>query len=58
MYLFASRIVILIKRKELSMFALAVIICLLLFVALSGADLLVENINPDELSNMGVERKS
>jgi hypothetical protein len=40
------------------MFALAVIICLLPFVALSGANLLVENINPDELSNMGVEIKS
>ncbi len=40
------------------MFMLAIIICLLLFVALSGANLLVENINPDELSNMGVEKKS
>ncbi len=40
------------------MFVLAIIICLLLFVALSGANLLVENINPDELSNMGVEKKS
>ena len=37
---------------------LAIIVCLLLFLALSGADLLVENINPDELSNMGVEKKS
>ena len=33
-------------------------ILLLLFVALAGADLLVSNINSDELSNMGVERKS
>ena len=40
------------------MFVLAIIICLLLFVALSSANLLVENINPDELSNMGVEKKS
>ncbi len=39
------------------MFVLAIII-LLLFLALSGADLLVENMNPDELSNMGVEKKS
>jgi hypothetical protein len=39
------------------MFMFAIII-LLLFLALSGADLLVENINPDELSNMGVEKKS
>ena len=40
------------------MFAIIVSILLLLFVALAGADLLVENINSDELSNMGVEKKS
>ena len=40
------------------MFILAVSIGLLLLLLLSGADLLVENINSDELSNMGVERKS
>ena len=40
------------------MFALAVIVGLPLFLALSGAELLVENISPDELSNMGVEQKS
>ena len=40
------------------MFVLAVSICLLLFVALAGANLLISNINSDELSNMGVERKS
>jgi len=39
------------------MFVLIVSICLLLFLALAGADLLVENINSDELSNMGVEKK-
>ena len=39
------------------MFVLAIIICLL-FLALSSANLLVENINPDELSSMGVEKKS
>ena len=39
------------------MFVIAIIICLL-FLALSGANLLVENISPDELSNMGVEKKS
>ncbi len=32
-------------------------ILLLLFLALAGADLLVSNINSDELSNMGVEKK-
>ena len=39
------------------MFVLIVSICLLLFLALAGADLLVANINSDELSNMGVEKK-
>ena len=46
------------NRKEYPMFVVVVIICLLVFVALAGADLLVSNINSDELSNMGVERKS
>ena len=40
------------------MFAIIISVLLLVFVALAGADLLVENINSDELSNMGVERKS
>jgi hypothetical protein len=40
------------------MFAIIVSILLLLFVALAGADLLVSNINSDELSNMGVEKRS
>ena len=40
------------------MFILAVSISLLLLVLLSGANLLFDNINSDELSNMGVERKS
>jgi hypothetical protein len=40
------------------MFAIIVSISLLLFVALAGADLLVSNINSDELSKMGVEKKS
>lgn len=39
------------------MFAIIVSILLLLFVALAGADLLVSNINSDELSNMGVEKR-
>lgn len=39
------------------MFTVVVLICLLLFIALAGANLLVENINSDELSNMGVEKK-
>ena len=36
----------------------AVICLLLLLLALAGADLFVSDISPDELSNMGVERKS
>jgi hypothetical protein len=40
------------------MFVLIVLVCLILFLALAGADLLVSNINSDELSNMGVEEKS
>ena len=39
------------------MFIFVVVVLLLLFLALAGADLLVENINSDELSNMGVEKK-
>ena len=48
----------LIEGKEYPMFIVAVVICLLLFVALAGADLLISNINSHELSNMGVEKKS
>ncbi|MFZ1039975.1 MAG: hypothetical protein WCA79_07095 [Anaerolineales bacterium] len=33
-------------------------ICILLLLALAGANFLVDNISPDELSNMGIERKS
>ena len=39
------------------MFIVIASILLLLFLALAGADLLVSNINPDELSKMGVEEK-
>jgi len=39
-------------------FAIVVSILLLVFLALAGADLLVSNINSDELSSMGVEKKS
>jgi hypothetical protein len=40
------------------MFGLVLFICLLLFLTLAGADLLISNINSDELNNMGVEEKS
>lgn len=39
------------------MFVIAVVVCLLVFAAIAGADLLVSNLNSDELSNMGVERE-
>ncbi len=44
-------------RKAVFMFDLIVSICLLLFLILAGADLLVSNIDADELSKMGVEEK-
>ena len=33
-------------------------IFLLVLLALSGADVLVSGINPDELNNMGIEKKA
>jgi hypothetical protein len=33
-------------------------ICILLLLALAGTNFLVDNISPDELSNMGIERKA
>ena len=46
------------KKGVWPMFVLAVSICLLVFVALAGANLLISDINSDELSNMGIEKKS
>ena len=46
------------KKGVWSMFVLAVSVCLLVFVALAGANLLISNINSDELNNMGIEKKS
>ena len=39
------------------MFVIIISVLLLVFLALAGADLLVSNINSDELSNKGVEKK-
>jgi len=39
------------------MFVLVIAICLLVLFALTGANLLVENTNSDELSKMGIEKK-
>ena len=43
---------------ETNMIAVVGGIALLILVALAGADLLVSNISSDELTKMGVERKS
>ncbi len=50
--------VILIVEKGARMYIVIGVICLLLLLALSGADMLVSDISSDELSSMGVERKS
>jgi hypothetical protein len=47
-----------IRKKKVSMFVLAILIYLPLLLAVSGADLLIENINPNELNKMGVEIRS
>ena len=39
------------------MIILAGSICILLLLALAGSNFIVDTTNPDELSNMGVERK-
>jgi len=40
------------------MLVIVIAICLLVLLALSGVDLFVSNISSDELSKMGVEKKS
>jgi hypothetical protein len=40
------------------MFIVAILVAVLIIAVLAGADLLVAEFNSDELSNMGVERKS
>jgi hypothetical protein len=39
------------------MFILAVLICLLLLLALAGADLFLDQFNSDDLSKMGIQRR-
>ena len=39
------------------MFIIVGLILLLVFLTLAGADLLISNLNSDELSNMGVEKR-
>jgi len=45
-----------IKRKELPMFVVAAVVCVLL-LGLAGSDMFVSQYNPDELSNMGIQKK-
>jgi hypothetical protein len=40
------------------MFAVIGVICLVLLLALAGADMLVSNFSSDELYNMGIEKKA
>ena len=40
------------------MFIIGAVISLLVLLALAGADVFVSDISADELSNMGVEKKS
>ena len=47
-----------IYRKEDPMFVAVVVTCMLVFAVIAGANLLISNINSDELSKMGVEKKS
>jgi hypothetical protein len=41
-------------RKDAQMLALTVAICMLPFVALSGADLWIETTDPKQLKDMGI----
>jgi hypothetical protein len=40
------------------MFVIVSAICLFLLLTMAGADILVDTIGPDELTNMGVEKKA
>ena len=39
------------------MFVVAVLLCLLVFALLFGESVLIADMNSDELSNMGIEKK-
>jgi len=43
--------------KELTMILLAAVLWLPIFLAVSAVNLLVENIKPEELSQMGVDKR-
>ena len=40
------------------MFVVAIVVCLLVSAIIAGANLFIANINSDELSNMGIKKKS
>lgn len=39
------------------MFIIAIVLCVLVFAVIAGADLIVSNFNSDELNRMGIEKK-
>ncbi len=43
---------------EFNMVAVLAVLALLILLALAGADLVISNLSSDELTRMGVERKS
>ena len=40
------------------MITIAVVLAMLPFLAIAGANMLVSSLNPDELNNMGVDKKA
>ena len=46
------------QRKELPMLIVIGLVSILLLLVLAGANFMVDTISPDELSNMGIERKA
>jgi|BarGraIncu01121A_1022015.scaffolds.fasta_scaffold300678_1 hypothetical protein len=40
------------------MITIAVVLSMLPFLAIAGANMLVSSLNPDELNNMGVDKKA
>ena len=40
------------------MITIAVVLSMLPFLAIAGADMFVSSVNPDELNNMGIDKKS
>jgi hypothetical protein len=45
-------------ERERLMITIALVLSMLPFLAIAGANMLVSSINPDELNYMGVDKKS